>query len=107
MLPKGHAVMPSHHRGITIFSMLHRLVCRVVWNRVKDWQEKWQDEAQQGGRKQGEYIADAWDVQAQIEEASLEGKPIVGALFDYEVFSTDPGRAESEISYTSLASPKL
>ena len=86
MLPKGQALTPSHHRGITIFSMLHRLVYGVVWKRVTEWQECWLDDAQQGGRRQGEYIADAWDLQAQIEKANLEGKPIVGALLDYEKF---------------------
>ena len=66
--------------------MPHRLVYGVVWKRVTEWQECWLDEAQQGGRRQGEHIADAWDLQAQIEEANLEGKPIVGALLDHEQF---------------------
>ena len=51
-------------------------------HRVKDWHENWLDEAQQGGRKQGEHIAGAWGLQAQIEEAGLGDKPIVVALLD-------------------------
>ena len=83
MLPKGHAVNPSQHRGITIFSMLHRLLYGVMWQRLKDWQESWIDDAQQGGRNKGEYIADAWDLQAQIEEANVGDQKIVGAMLDY------------------------
>ena len=35
MIPKGHAMRPEQHRGITIFSMLHRLVYGVMWHRLK------------------------------------------------------------------------
>ena len=34
----------------------------------------------------GEYIADAWDLQVQIEEAQHSDTRIVGALLDYEKF---------------------
>ena len=50
MLPKGNALTPGQHRGITIFSMLHRLVHGVVWERAKEWQENWLDDTQQGAR---------------------------------------------------------
>ena len=69
MIPKGHALRPEQHRGITIFSMLHRLVYGVMWHRLKNWQEQWIEDTQQGDRLGGEYIADAWDLQIQIEEA--------------------------------------
>ena len=69
MLPKGHALGPNQHRGITISSMLHRLMYGIMWHRLEEWQEEWIDDVQQGGRQQGEYVADAWDLQAQIEEA--------------------------------------
>ena len=63
MIPKGHALRPEQHRGITIFSMLHRLVYGVMWHRLKNWQEQWIEDTQQGGRIGGEYTADAWDLQ--------------------------------------------
>ena len=65
MLPKGH-----QHRGITIFSMLHRITYGSLWNRLKAWQEQWLDEDQHGGRIKGEHLADAWDLQSRIEEAN-------------------------------------
>ena len=86
MLPKGQAVGPQHHRGITIFSMVHRVVYGALWQRLKLWQEKWIDDAQHGGRIEGEHLADAWDLQIAIEHASTTSTPIVGALLDYEKF---------------------
>ena len=86
MIPKGDALRPDQHRGITIFSMLHRLVYGAMWHRLKDWQEQWIDNKQQGGRARGEYIADAWDLQVQIEEAQHTDTQIVGALLDYGKF---------------------
>ena len=44
------------------------------------------DDAQQGGRIKGEHLADAWDLQMDIESANLNGDHIVGALLDYETF---------------------
>ena len=74
MLPKGHALTPSHHRGITIFSMFHRIVYGVVWHRVKEWQEEWLDEAQQGGRSRGEHQADAWDFKHRSKKLTGQRK---------------------------------
>ena len=39
---------------------------------------------QHGGREGGEYLADAWDLQALLEEAESTNKDLVGALLDYE-----------------------
>ena len=69
MLPKGHAQYAEQHRGLAIFSMLHRLHYGVQWNRLKEWQESWICNSQHGGRSKGEYAADAWDLQASIENA--------------------------------------
>ena len=41
---------------------------------------------QHGGREGGEYLADAWDLQALLEEAESTNKDLVGALLDYEKF---------------------
>ena len=35
MLPKGQAVTAEQHRGITIFSMVHRIVYGTMRNRLK------------------------------------------------------------------------
>ena len=35
MLPKGQALTPQHHRGITILSMVHRVIIGALWNRSK------------------------------------------------------------------------
>ena len=64
--------------------MLHGLIYGIIWYRLKEWQEEATDKAQQGGRQQGEYVADAWGLQAQIEEAQLGDKNLVGAFLDYE-----------------------
>ena len=64
--------------------MLHRLVYGVMWHRLKEWQEQWTEDTQQGGRVKGEYIADAWGLQVQIEEAQHSDTQIFGALLDYE-----------------------
>ncbi len=86
MLPKGHATTAGQHRGIVVFSFLHRLLYGIEWHRLKWWQEKWLDESQHGGRVSGEHLADAWDVQLKIEAARAEQRPIVGALLDYAIF---------------------
>ena len=75
MLPKGQAIGPQHHRGITIFSTIHRVVFGALWHRMKEWQEEWIDEAQHGGRKAGEHLADAWDLQAAIEKRTRTEPP--------------------------------
>ena len=86
MLPKGQALRPEHHRAITIFSMVHRVVYGALWQKLKLWQELWIGETQHGGRVGGEYLADAWDRQANIEAAQAEGTDLVGAFLDYEKF---------------------
>ena len=86
MTPKGQATGPKHHRGITIFSFVHRIVYGALWHRLKLWQEQWIDQAQHGGRVAGEHLADAWDLQMDIEHANLNGDHIAGALLDYEKF---------------------
>ena len=86
MLPKGQAVHPDHHRGITIFSMIHRVVYGALWQKLKVWQEDWIDQDQHGGRIGGEHLVDAWDLQANIERTEAEGNSLVGALLDYEKF---------------------
>ena len=86
MLPKGQALRPEQHRGITIFSMLHRTVYGVLWQKLKHWQEAWIEDNQHGGRIGGEFLADAWDLQATIETAEAEKEPLIGALLDYEKF---------------------
>ena len=83
MLPKGQALRPQHHRGITIFSVLHRIVCGALWQRLREWQETWLDDAQHGGRAGGEHLADAWDLQIQMEQANATNSNVVGALLDY------------------------
>ncbi len=86
MLPKGHALLPCDHRGIVIFSMLHRVTYGIEWARLREWQEGWITDAQHGGRVGGEFMADAWDLQSRIEAAMAEGQPLVGALLDYSKF---------------------
>ena len=83
MLPKGHAEYAEDHRGLTIFSMLHRISYGVQWKRLRQWQDSWICDSQHGGRAGGEFMADAWDLQAAIEIARGEGHPLVGALLDY------------------------
>ena len=50
MLPKGQALRPDQHRGISIFSMTHRVVYGALWHKLKVWQESWIDDKQHGGR---------------------------------------------------------
>ena len=86
MLPKGQALRPEQHRGITIFSMVHRVVIGALWTKLQPWQESWIHPSQHGGRKGGEHLADAWDLQMSIEEAATKATPLAGALLDYEKF---------------------
>ncbi len=86
MLPKGQATTAEKHRGIVIFSYLHRIVGGINWHRLKTWQEVWLDKHQHGGRAAGEYLADAWDLQLRVESARAEGRPLTGALLDYAKF---------------------
>ncbi len=86
MLPKGQACRPEQHRGIVVFSMIHRVVMGTVWHHMRDWQEQWLDPCQHGGRAGGEHLADAWDLQLQIESANAGDDPLVGALLDYSKF---------------------
>ncbi len=86
MIPKGAAETPQDHRGITIFSQLHRVHFGAWWNRLKTWQEGWAHPQQHGGRIGGEFLADAWDLQSKIEASNAEQTPLVGALLDYAKF---------------------
>ncbi len=86
MIPKGHALDAKSHRGITIFSMIHRVTFGIEWMRLRTWQEQWISEDQHGGRIGGEHLADAWDLQGRIEAAEAEGAPLYGALLDYSKF---------------------
>jgi exonuclease III len=86
MLPKGQATHPSQHRGLVIYSYLHRMVSGIHWTRMRHWQEQWADPQQHGGRLLGEHLADAWDLQIAIEGARAEEQPLVGALLDYQKF---------------------
>ncbi len=87
MLPKAEGDTPLRHRGITIFSILHRIVGGAYWVKLQAWQETWLHSSLHGARKGGECASDAWDLQADIELAAIEGRPIVGALLDYEKIS--------------------
>ena len=44
MLPKGQALRLDQHRGISIFSMTHRVVYGALWHKLKEWQQRWIDE---------------------------------------------------------------
>ena len=59
MLPKGQALKPEHHRGITIFGMVHGVVYAALWQTLKLWQELWIGGNQHGCRIGGEYLVDA------------------------------------------------
>ncbi len=86
MIPKGQAAEAASHRGIVIFSILHRITFGIQWRRLREWQEQWIAEGQHGGRVGGEHLADAWDLQARIEAAIAEDNNLVGALLDYSKF---------------------
>ncbi len=88
MIPKGHATQAKQHRGIVLFSVVHRVLCGIEWHRLKHWQEKWIDEGQHGGRLGGEHMADAWDLQCKIEAAHAEQRPLVGVLLDHAIVFT-------------------
>ncbi len=86
MLPKGQGRTAEQHRGIIISSMLHRVCYGALWDRLKYWQEAWMKSDQHGGRIGGEHLADAWDIQAQIEASVIDGVPLSGAALDYAKF---------------------
>ncbi len=97
MLPKDTGDTPLKHRGITVFSVLQRVLTGAYWSKLQPWQNQWIHGSLFGARKGGDIVADAWELQAEIEAASLEGSPCVGALLDYEnvfdLFSPDLARA--------------
>ena len=66
--------------------MIHGVVYGALWHRLKEWQERWIDEAQHGVRPGGEHLDDAGDLQIDIEEADATRTPLVGALLDYGKF---------------------
>ncbi len=86
MLPKSEGDTPLRHRGVTIFSVLHRILGGAYWVKLQGWQEDWLHTAMHGARRGREGAADAWDLQADIEASAVEGLPCVGALLDYEIF---------------------
>ncbi len=86
MIPKASGDTPLHHRGITIFSLLHRILGGAYWSKLQPWQMKWAHPALHGAVKGGEILTDAWDLQAELEEASITGNGCVGVLLDYEKF---------------------
>ncbi len=86
MLPKAEGDSPLKHRGITVFSVIHRIMGGAYWHRLRDWHEKCAHQSLHGGIKGGDIMSDAWDIQADLEAAAVEGGPCVGALLDYEKF---------------------
>ncbi len=63
--------MPTSHRGITIFSMLHRVVAGAWFQRLRGWQEGWLHEGIHGARSGHDALDIAWVVQAEMEKANL------------------------------------
>ncbi len=74
------------HRGITIFSLLHRILGGAYWRKLQAWQASWAHPSLHGARKGGEILTDAWELQADIEAASVEGEGCAGVLLDYVKF---------------------
>ena len=97
MLPKppkeGSVRTATDHRGLTIFSVLYRVVSAAWWQRLRSWQQCWAHPALRGGLRWFEALDDAWEAQADIELARLQGHPLAGALADqwkyFDMFDAD------------------
>ena len=53
MLPKAEGDTELKHRGITLFSVLHRILAGAYWMRLQQCQNEWIHPALFGGRKGG------------------------------------------------------
>ena len=53
MLPKAEGDSPLKHRGITVFSVLHRCLGGAYWRKLQPWQEQWLPPTLHGARGGG------------------------------------------------------
>ncbi len=106
MIPKEEGDTPLKHRGITVFSVVHRVMTGAYWHKLQDWQRTWIHPSLYGARPGGEILLDAWDVQADIEAASVEDAPCIGALLDYEKCFDLFDPALAQVLFTAAGLPR-
>jgi len=86
MLRKGEGIYPLDHRGITVYVASYRQSSGVLWHRFMPALLKWVHPDSCGGLPDRECLEDAFDAQADIEEALLLGREWTQVNADYQKF---------------------
>ena len=87
LIPKeGGSTDPMNQRPLTVLSTIYRAYAGLRYDDLERWRAQWTDSNIYGGEPDKEAIHATLSAAMDIEQAQIDGNPIIMALLDYSKF---------------------